>query len=581
MARRARDHGQDRGRVRHWALGWWLVVLIVWFVVSIAAGLFAYRIAQDDLRMAAADRAQSIAAVAARTIAQAEQVPEILADAAEIVDALAVQSSPEARHRADLHLERIGRLSGIEVLYVLDRQGVTIASSNWRSPQSFIGQDFSFRPYAQKALQGEKGQYLALGTTSLRPGYFIAVPAANGMGVVVAKLGTDLLEKDWLLAPDILLLTDELGVVVITNRPAWRFLTMEPLAEAVRDRIALSKRYPAQGLAPLPIERGDGIVRVIEGPDAGSYLALSVPLSLGPYGLVVLASIEPATSKTALAVIVTAIMLTIVAYGVVAVLRWRGRERMMIAMLERHVSERTEALRMAQGELVQSAKLATIGQMSASLAHELTQPVAAIRGFAANGLILMERARHVELADNLRAIMAVTDRMGQVARHLKLYARRGQNQASFVPLADLVARTVSALDGRFSHLGIVPVTDIPPDLRVFVDSVGFEQGVINILHNACDVLEERSVREIRIWAEESPHHVQVFLADNGPGLDPDVAGHVFEAFFTTKPPGIGLGLGLSIARDLIEAFGGRIRVDPCGKPWGGAVFVLELPKGPS
>jgi C4-dicarboxylate-specific signal transduction histidine kinase len=249
-------------------------------------------------------------------------------------------------------------------------------------------------------------------------------------------------------------------------------------------------------------------------------------------------------------------------------------------ILEQRVDERTadlqlanHRLRDAQGDLIQAAKLAALGQMSASLAHELNQPVAAIRGFAENGLILVERGRLPEASTNLREVVAMSERIGVITRHLKAFARRAPPDIGQVPLRPAVFHCLALMAGRMKELSVNVTVDVADGLIVTAEEVRIEQVIINLLQNACDAVSDAERREILIDADSSGAWIEMRVRDSGPGIALEILPRLFDSFFTTKSAG--LGLGLSISRDIIREFGGRIEAMNATK--GGSLFVIRLP----
>jgi len=145
-------------------------------------------------------------------------------------------------------------------LYVIDRDGLTLAASNWDSPAPFVGSNFAFRPYFQAAIQGQTGRYPALGTTSNKRGYYYAYPVTTDdnppeapLGVVVVKVGVDAIEQNWLNVPERLLVSDANGVVFISNQQNWRFRLLEALTPSRLQAIHASRQYAATELKVLNI----------------------------------------------------------------------------------------------------------------------------------------------------------------------------------------------------------------------------------------------------------------------------------------------------------------------------------------
>jgi two-component system C4-dicarboxylate transport sensor histidine kinase DctB len=236
--------------------------------------------------------------------------------------------------------------------------------------------------------------------------------------------------------------------------------------------------------------------------------------------------------------------------------------------------ERAEAdrrYREAREELAQANRLASLGQITAGVAHEINQPVAAIRAFAENGATLIDRKAPEEARDNLNRIVELTARIGAITAELRAFARRRATAGGEATL-------VSVLDGVMlllgeSARGIVGV-DLARGLGDVVlagERTRLEQVVINLVQNAIEAVEDRRGGRVTITASRTGDAIALSVADNGLGLDPAIAATLFTPFTSGKPEG--LGLGLAIARDIAREFGGDIAHVASAT---GATFVATL-----
>ncbi len=230
--------------------------------------------------------------------------------------------------------------------------------------------------------------------------------------------------------------------------------------------------------------------------------------------------------------------------------------------------------RQTRDELLQAAKLAALGQMAAGIGHELNQPLAAIRSHAHNAGVLLARARADEVNDSLTRIEALTARMAQTITHLKRFARRPARQIGPVDLDTAVQGALSLFARRIAEEQVQVETDIEAGLKVFAEEVRLEQVVVNLISNALDAFSEGGDRRIGIRARREGSNVWIEVRDTGSGITQDVREHMFDPFVTSKPPGEGLGLGLSLSFNIVRDFGGRlILVDTSPK---GSTFAIEL-----
>ncbi len=252
--------------------------------------------------------------------------------------------------------------------------------------------------------------------------------------------------------------------------------------------------------------------------------------------------------------------------------------------LEARVEQRTRELADAQAQLVQSEKLASLGQLVAGVAHELNNPI----GFVHANLQLLEEQTK-KLADapsaspeGAKAREAVrklllrsregTVRVKKIVEDLRTFSRVDQAELQEVDLHESIERTLSLMEPRLKE-GIAVVKDygdLPP-VRCFAGQLN--QVFMNLLMNACDAMPEGGTITIR--TRRSANGVCLEFCDSGPGIPPEIRSRIFDPFFTTKPVGKGTGLGLSISHGIVERHRGRINVD--SEPGKGTCFSIELP----
>ena len=172
-----------------------------------------------------------------------ESLPELLATDKRLINYLI---KPGGRDRIDAlnkYLETVNSISDASDTYLMDKEGLTIAASNWNEPHPFVGRNFSYRPYFKEAMKGQLGRYFALGTTSVRRGYYFAYPVRHQgkiLGALVIKIGIDSVEQSWGHKHQSFLVTDPDGVIFFTTNHDWRFRTLFPLEENTKKRIVES-----------------------------------------------------------------------------------------------------------------------------------------------------------------------------------------------------------------------------------------------------------------------------------------------------------------------------------------------------
>jgi len=226
--------------------------------------------------------------------------------------------------------------------------------------------------------------------------------------------------------------------------------------------------------------------------------------------------------------------------------------------------------------LVQAGKLAVIGQLSTGIAHELNQPLAALRTLSGNGVRFLERGDLDTTRTNLERIAQLVDRMGLITGQLRTFARKSSGQLQAVPLCRALDNALSLLEPRLTQANAEIRRRCPePGPIALCDINRLEQVLINLIGNALDAMHGQPAPCIELGCESVGRQARLSVRDFGPGLDEDAISHLFEPFFTTKEAGVGLGLGLAISAGIVSDFGGTL----CGAnhPAGGALFTLEIP----
>ncbi len=260
-------------------------------------------------------------------------------------------------------------------------------------------------------------------------------------------------------------------------------------------------------------------------------------------------------------------------------------------LLEQRVAERTADLTRAnsqlmeemaqhkntQNELIQTAKLAVLGQMSAGINHELNQPLTAIRAYADNARAFLGLGKLDRVQGNLEEIGGLTERMAKIIHPLKEFSRKSSGQPEPVCLKTVRDGAMSILYGRLNQQGAQ--ISWPGGLeRRFVmgDVVRLEQVLVNLISNALQAMDSMAQKQIEISVEQEEQWLTLKVRDHGPGVAEGEQSRVFEPFYTTKASGQGLGLGLSISHRIIASLNGALSVS--NHPGGGAVFSIRLPR---
>jgi two-component system C4-dicarboxylate transport sensor histidine kinase DctB len=515
-------------------------------------------------------------------------LPAVLALDPQLRAALAGPVSPEQQAALNLKLEKINGAAQSSTLELLDHSGLAVAASNWRLPSSYVGHNYGFRPYFSQTRTQGSGRFYAVGVTSGIPGYFLssAVLGDNGefLGAMVVKLEFPELEREWSQGSDTLLVSDARGIIFIANQPGWRYRLLRPLDASDLAEIRRTRQYDKQTLLPLthlPLRHFDensDLTRV-EGPQGtADYLWESLPLAAEGWTLHLLRPPQVAFEDLRNAGLAAAgVWLALVFLLLFLSQRWRlakMRQRSR-AELEQLVEERTRDLRTAQDGLVQSAKLAALGQMSAALAHEINQPLTAQRMQLATLRLLLEHGRVDDAYKALKPVDDMLTRMAALTGHLKTFARKSPSGLrERLDLATVVDQALQLLDARLRDEQVSLVLHLTRPAWVRGDAIRLEQVLINLLRNALDALQGIACKRLEIRLEADEQLWRLSVCDNGPGIAEEHLGQVFDPFFTTKPVGDGLGLGLAVSFAIVHESAGRLSAENGST---GAVFTLTLP----
>ena len=533
------------------------------------------------------------------TLQRYEVLPQILGRLPDVQQALLAPTDQSTLHTTNQLLQHIQQQTGADVIYLMDSQGLTLAASNWNTKRSFVGNSFAFRPYFQGAVQNGRGEFFGLGNISFKRGYYFgsAVYAEGAViGVIVVKVDLDFTETLWGQTPEQLLVTDKNGVVILTSHADWRFTATRELTAQEQRSVAEHQPYTSISPPRIDLKLQDWLILDKRLDEIGWHVSVLAPRRL----------INQPVS-TAMAVAAASLLAVLLILGLLMQRRRHYLERIAMDAHARHVLEenvrtRTQDLQTlnsrlkqevleresaqqelvrAQDELVQAGKLSALGIMSASISHELNQPLAAIRSYTDNAKILLAKQRFVEVQNNLDLVAQLTERMASIISHLRAFARRDRLASEHVALQPAIDDALALTANRQRSLQVEIIRDIP-DATLWVEAgeTRLRQVLSNLVSNALDALSEKGMPR-RIWLNTRREEgwVVFSLRDNGSGFSTEALEQACEPFYTTKTSARGLGLGLAICATLIKALKGRLVF--ANHPDGGAEVTLYLREIPS
>ncbi len=594
-------------------LAQWRLFVAIWLVVGVVAVAASGAVARRDAK-ASAGRQAAIASALHAAVLRSElerhrSLPMVLAQDPDLARLLA-RPDAEVAARLNVKFEALATEVRAAAIYALDADGRTLAASNWRLPTSFVGSNYRFRPYYYEAMRDGQAMFFALGTVSGRPGLYLSrrVDDAAGrpLGVIVAKVEFDTLEAAWRASGEPTYVTDADGVVVVTTVPAWRFNTAGPLSADQRRRFAATQTAGATAPRALPFEAKEQTVMRIEAdvpPDLYAVASDAIPgvgwrlTLLAPAGDAVSRAVAGARWLAALTIALLAAL-----SGILLRRRQRAAARAIEAELgrielERQIGVRTAELQSTnallnreiderrrletvrqdlQDELIQANKLATLGQIAAGVAHEINQPIAAIRTHADSASVQLRREDSAGALRSLSNIDRLTERIGVITDELRAFSRKTRSETVAVGVDAAIDGAVLLVAGKLKESGIaLNRRRAASGLAVLAERNRLEQVVLNVLQNAIEALDGTPDPAIALEVAVKGKAVSIQITDNGPGVAPAVQARLFTPFTTSKRDG--MGLGLVISRDIVAAFGGELSLEPSPT---GARFVIRLAKAP-
>ncbi|MEZ8628923.1 ATP-binding protein [Vibrio lentus] len=578
-----------------------------------------------------------------------KQIPDLLSHDPRLVSYFAHDAQANKMTATDLNklLFEWSNQSQADTIYIHDQSGTVVASSNYQKPRTFVGENFSFRPYFASAIKGDKTHYVALGARSNVRGYFLSSPlyiADNIVGVITVKVSLENLENILTSDDFEIVVLDSNQVVFLSSQPNWLYQSLLPLTQGQQQEIARNRQYGQSKISIIDAFQASSVTSSNNSSPStnnqtqlttnqlnklGNFKLYPASTSNNQYQVVALKETKAELRKV---LQIDAIFLVI--YSLVVLIAWSWRQTYLakIALtqlnqnLEHTVDKRTHYLKQSndqlqqtiyqyqesqlklkqtEQELTQTAKLAVLGELSASINHEINQPLAALRTYSENSLKLLEMERSDLVKSNLEKMIGLNNTITEIIARLKVFTRKVTKQEHHVAnLHQAVNNSTSILSAVMIKQGItLRLSTIPDDLNIAIHPTELEQVLVNLIHNATQALQQQAFQQQALQQQDllqqateqqsldhkdltqqaSPQigiewqlqgdTCKLMVWDNGIGMANDKLNQLFDPFFTTKPEG--LGLGLSISKRIIEAYNGTINANP--REPSGMVFSLDIP----
>ncbi|MBP0482879.1 sensor histidine kinase [Sagittula salina] len=501
-------------------------------------------------------------------------VPELLARDKALLDALNAQDYTQSSQRLISFVDEIGAAS----LMLLDREGRSVAATD----RNRLAESHRTAPYFIEAVRANATVFTEIAREA--GGYRFTYSrrmetAGDTVGVIVVEVDLAKFERAWAGISDAVMVTNSDGIIVLATEPRWRGLTPEealgkPEDGAIERLIASAADWTATTADAYL--RGEAVMR-IDGriPFRGWTLSTFTTYS---------SVRERVNAVLALEIMGFAILAALVFYALsrknavrMALFQRESTElRALNARLQREIAEREKVqknLAVAEQSLAQSSKLAALGEMSAAVAHELNQPLAAMKTYLAGARLLLKRNRPDEALTAFHRIDDLIERMGGITRQLKGFARKGQEAFTPFDMGDALASSLSMMEPQLKSRRVKITKILPAEpVKVMGDRMRVEQVLVNLLRNALDATKSVDDPQVEIILAAG-ETATLSVRDNGDGIEDLEA--LFEPFYTTKAPGEGVGLGLAISSGIVSELGGRLTAR--NGESGGAVFEMQLP----
>ena len=586
-------------------VNWWIIILL-WLAGAFIVGAISSRYQQqgvlDELQRDAGQMAQTLRAA----LKPYQQVADTLAGLKLVRQALnAPPDKAEARSSLQRFLENTNSRLGSESLYLLNKEGLLVGSSVGLDDDA-LSQSYTFRPFFQQSILGEPGRYYTNGIITQGRGYYFSAPVTQGeeiIGVAVVKVDLEpVFERISAQAPDYLLLGYD-GIVFAASHSDWLYSSLYPLADSQKQAIRNLRRYKGSGFNNVALDTMDEVfyldrIHLKTQGFSDRFLVRRERLPDLGWHLFALAPSRVLYQRVGLYLLLYSTLFTL---ALLLWLYWHKRAEVQLhiahlnAELEHRVDDLTSELLQSNAELtelvnhyrstqnqlqetrdqlVQTAKLAVLGEMSAGINHELNQPLLALQTYAENGLKLSERQRYDVVEENLREILRITATMHSIVSRFKVFARKTPPDPRAVDIQEIIDGTQVIMMPLLRKAGVTLTIDLSPLAgQVYCDPVQVQQVLVNLTTNSAEALEGQDDAAICMAIEQVADRVRFVVCDSGAGIAPELRNKIFEPFFTTKARGLGLGLALS--RRIVETLGGQLLLQET--PDGKTCFVLELP----
>ncbi len=533
-------------------------------------------------------------------------LPQVIGKYHEVSDLL-MHPTQEKQESLNYFLLQLTDTIGVNFAYIFDRNGKVLAASNFYNDLNFIDDDYSFRPYVLSAMRGDNGNYMAIGMKTKQRGFYFSAPVReNGeiIGGIALKVNIDFLTTLKAADNTDLLFLDEKNIVFHSTSGRFERKALVRLSEQDQQALIAEKRFDGQRVqsigngSVLPPGMSEGMqLRV--GNHYGYYTGYKLPIPGMSWSVMSVSGYEYRIKLVAewcgiFLLIYTALSAFLLVY------KGRRRHHRDIAALNSSLEHRVQQLasnlttkneeleqslahykhtqkelEATQSELIQTAKLAVLGEMAAGLNHELNQPLQALIAYSQNGKKFIAR-NNIALAEkNLEEIALIATNMAETVAKFKVFSRKAMPDSRNCRIEEILNNVSAIVTPQLLQNHIEYHIQLEShDMMVNCEPVMIGQVLVNLVSNASHALADTENGKITVYVAERGESVSIDVIDNGSGMNEEVLNNIFEPFFTTKEKG--LGLGLTISRRIVEAQNGTLSARNM-QPHGTA-FTIVLPK---
>lgn len=553
-----------------------LVIVTIAMIVSLFFAATSYFRSEETTE--AANRLSLYTRSLNDTLERFQYLPFVLSQDPLVVSGVTVGAQGEKPSELNTRLAEFANVSNLEAIYLMNLSGSVIASSNYNLPQSFMGQNYAFRPYFQNALSGNRGEFFGVGATTGRPGYFVSEPVFQNdkiIGVIAIKIDMSELQLLWEQGGENVFVSNGDGIVVLSSTPSWLYRTLQPLSQEEIAAIAINRQFIGKELVSLDwATKGDDVASL----DGANFVYAKEAINRLDWTVHYLLNETRIYERAALTTVIFGSVLAVFLVFATFMRSARIRSALSISQSDRaQLLKANHELKTTQEQLSRTSKLAALGQLSASVTHELGQPISALR----NHLTAAEISGELKPGHTLEKLTRVIDRMDNITKQLRFFTRpistqRQEDQMQNIDLRDVIKGALDLVEHTLKSACVV-VDYAANETPVYVtgNRLRLEQVVVNLLTNSVTAMEDSPAKKLEISLVERGNKVDILVRDSGSGFGDRNIAKLQEPFHTTRASGNGMGLGLSIATEIIREHNGAITAQNLDD--GGAEFIISLP----